>query len=223
MKGDVVSKNEFRTISDIPGHAALTRFRAHGGGMELFRAYVERRAADQQHTQDKQDRLKEQLDSQDGLPMDEFWEALTELLRCNILNELDVVIGDILDFCENQPSGDEQLVALRDALKIGRFHAPIDSRRTETKWQCEMAWIELFRHRQDAGVFMTVDAMATEIANKIGISKTTALNHWEARTSREPWQKQWADYIHVSTKPRKLKISKPPRQKMKPMKPKSWR
>ena len=218
-----MSAEEF-TIDDVAGKNLLISFRRHGGGIDLYRAYIESRESGKHVSQNKRDLILTKFNK--GYPIVEYSELAAELIQLEILDELDVVIGDILSFCENMPDGDNQLKALRDALKIGKFHAPNDTKLTHSKWACLSAWILLYLERQDKRLHMTQDQMATQIALKLGISKTTALNHWSGLIKAEPWQAEWAKQICFYTK-KKRNLSQKSASVMlkqhKINKPRSWR
>lgn len=209
---------------DVEGKNLLVSFRRHGGGVDLYRAYIESRESGSHVSQNKRDLILTKFNK--GCRILEYCELVAELVRLEILGELDVVIGDILSFCENMPDGDNQLTALRDALKIGKFHAPIDTKLTHSKLACLSAWIMLYAKRQAMRLHMTQDHMATQIAHELSISKTTALNHWKGLINAEPWQAEWAKQICFYTK-KKRNLSQKSASVMlkqhKINKPPSWR
>lgn len=213
------------------GSDALARYRAHGGGMELFRAYVERREADEDLNREKRSQLEAAFPKAgEGIPVEEFTRLTAELLRMSILDELDPIIRNLLQFCENQPSVDDQLVELRRALRIGKGTAPNESKAKERSWHIEKEWISAYVNMSETREFRSVDAIANEIANAMNISITTAKNYWNKKTRREPWVERWAnEIIWMAKKPKKpktissrsQKISQP--TKKRGAKPTSWK
>lgn len=182
---------------DPAGSVALTKYRAHGGGVELFRAYAERRAADYQRNKEAEKRINDRLSNfgKTGIPIREFEELCTERLRLQILEELDPIVGDILAFCESETEGDQQLRVLREALRIDRGHSPYDSALAEKRWEIEQRWIGAYLSMQDSLTYRSENDIAKEIANLAGVSQRTAINYWSDKKNREPWQKKWAKQI----------------------------
>ena len=227
IQGGAMAQEENKYSYNPPGHDALTKYRAHGGGTELFRAYVERRAADKDCNQEKHAELLRRLNGPHGIPIKEFEEAGTDLLRLQILDELDPIIRDLLTFCENQPKVDDQLVNLRRALRIGKGHAPIDSSMAEIRWEIQRRWINAFLEMQDTRHFVSENQMAKQISKALGVSVSTAVNHWREKKVVEPWQKRWAAEIAAAAKRfrRWPAPDSPPanKRRKKSVKPKSWR
>ena len=222
-----MAQEENKYSDNTPGHDALTKYRAHGGGIELFRAYVQRRAVDKECNQEKHTELLQRLNSSNGIPFKEFEEAITDLLRLQILDELDPIIRDLLTFCENQPIVDDQLVNLRSALRIGKGRAPIDSSRAEIRWEIELRWINAFLEMQDTKHFVSENQMAKQISKALSVSVSTAVNHWREKKAVEPWQEKWAAEIAAAAK-RFRRCSVPDSlpantRRKKSVKPKSWR
>ena len=199
-----MAQEENKYSDNRPGRDALIKYRAHGGGIELFRAYVERRAADKDCNQEKHAKLLHRLNGSNGVPFKEFEEIGTDLLRLQILDELDPIIRDLLTFCDNQPKVDDQLVNLRSALRIGKGHAPIDSSRAEIRWKIELWWINAFLQMGDTNIYRSENDIAEDIVNVFGVSKSTAFNHWRDKKEREPWQAKWANEITRRAKSRKM-------------------
>lgn len=211
------------SLRDQDGRKALDKYLAHGGGIDLFRAYVERRDADRQTNAKIYAETLKRMESPSGLPSEEFECASLTILRHRILEELDPVIKDILKFCENQPPVDDQLPNLRSALRIGKGHAPIDSIRIKIKWEVQQRWIAAYMTMQDTRVYVSANKLAANIANETGISAATAINHWNEKLASEPWQGKWAqEIINGAKKKKKAPSKKAPSSKRVPVKPKHW-
>ncbi|MFK4442885.1 hypothetical protein ABH944_002994 [Caballeronia udeis] len=188
------------------GEAALRRYRSTKlsevagelpdgpGGMELFRAYVEHRAATS--ARDEQ-RVHEILASFDGLALDLVGERRVELLRLQILNELDDILRALLVFCGNQPKGKDQLSELRLLLQIDKGRAPVDNRETQRRWAIEQQWVDAYLAMQDDGEYLSENQIAQQIAKRMSVSSRTAINHWSAKKKREPHQALWAEGIEA--------------------------
>lgn len=213
------------SLMEQPGRAALDKYLAHKGGIELFRAYIERREHDRKRTQERKSNLLQRMES--GLPTAEWDEISSEFLHYRILEELDAVIGDLLRYCEKPPSGkDDQLVNLRSALRIGKNHSPYDAKLAETRWLCEQGWIDAFLRIAETGKFESQASIAKRLAATFGISKSAAITYWRGKSEREPWQARWAKEITDRAKLAQRRIA-PSGQKSflstTRTKPKSWR
>ncbi|CAG2136051.1 hypothetical protein [Cupriavidus numazuensis] len=187
------------------GSAALTKYRAHGGGIELFRAYIDRRKADQQANLQRKTEVIEALNPTGGtgIPVDAFERLTSELTMLQILEELDPVIKDLLRFCMNPGLGGDQLPNLRSALRIGGDgHAPSDSEQAERKWAVQERWIGAYLTMQETGIYRSQNDIARDIAKALGVSQRTAINHWTDKKLAEPWQASWALSIEMRAKTR---------------------
>ena len=190
-----------KSLNEQPGRIALTKYRVHGGGVELFRAYVQRREADKQVNRQRRELFEGRLPTPNkGVSHKEFDEAATELLWMDILDELDPIIQDLLKFCEKQIPVDDQLPNLRSALRIGKGYAPSDSLLPETRWRIEQRWVDAYLKMSRDGEYFSETKIKADIASCEGVSESTALNHWKALKKREPWQAKWATEISVLAK-----------------------
>lgn len=191
------------------GEAAFLRYKrtdtsgkkADGpGAIELFRAYVEHREATK--TEDRQ-RAEAILTSLDGLSLNVLDKQLSELLRLQILEALDPIIRGLLDFCENQPEGKNQLSELRLLLQIDQGRGPNDNKDTQRRWAIEQLWIDAYLKMQETGQFRSENEIANDIARQMSVSSRTAKNHWDSMRKREkvPLQARWAKQIADRLKP----------------------
>ena len=183
-------------MMDDPGRGALMRYWATHDGIELLRAFAERRKADRLRDEKRVTELMTSLPTPGrGVHSVEFDEVTRELLRLDILSELDAVIADLLKFCADPGDVDDQLPALRQALRIGRGHAPSDTARKDKHVEIERAWIAAYMRMESDGKFRPERVIAEEIAKRTGVVATTAFNCWRALKEREPTQKRWSDRV----------------------------
>lgn len=175
------------------------KYRAHKGGIELFRAYTERRTADKERNEERERQIMERLNTPFiGIPFNEHEELTRELLQMHIMKELDPVIQDLLKICESQlkpTPPNELLVKLRNTLRIGLGHAPSDSARAEKQWEIEGLWIKAYLDMETTRIFRSESAIAEEIAKAVGMSKATVINCWNDLKEREPQQLEFAKNI----------------------------
>lgn len=175
------------------------KYRSHSGGIELFRAYLERRKADK----DKNDEREKELNfarSQVGhighwVSLQEVEGIRNELVWLHVLSELDLIVDGILQFCENMPHEDDQLRNLRKILRIAKGNAPYDSALTEKQWEVEQLWVTAYLEMQKSRKFRSQSRIAAEISQQTNVSKTTAINHWKNLMKRLPLQEEWANNI----------------------------
>ncbi len=178
------------------GCDAFMKYRYHKSGIELFRAYIERRTADSQRNTEKEQQIIERMNNPSGNPPDEYEEMTLELLRLHILKELDPIIKDLLTFCQKPPlDKDDQLPNLRSALRIGRGHTPSDSSRVEKQWEIERLWIKAYRDMETTRIYRSEEQILAEIAKAAGVGKTTALSCWRSLKEREPQQLKFSENI----------------------------
>ena len=172
---------------------ALGRYMGHGGGIELFRAYVGQRRAVRQAKEQRKSEIIKAMEA--GLSPEAFEQAASELLEMRILEELDPVIEDLLKFCKNPGQKDDQLPNIRSALRIGVRRAPSDSEKAERKWAIQQRWIDAYLAMQETGAVRSENSIADEIAKDFGVTRRTAINHWNDKKKAEPWQEKWASEI----------------------------
>lgn len=194
------------------GGDSLTKYRAHGSGIELFRAYVERRRADKATNLERKRQVLATLTPSPGcgVSSEAYEQAASELVVIQILEELDPVIKDLLKFCTTTKkySQDEQLVQLRAALRIGDTKAPDDAARIERKWKVQQAWIDAYLEMQKSLKFRSQNAIAKEIANECGVSQSSAIQHWNAFKKTLPHQASWTERIEKLLRPPKKTAKK---------------
>lgn len=197
-----------------------------GDGIYLFKAFMQWRDATSDERLTRRREILDAFESPEGVPLLGF-EALTnELLAQNILDRLEPIIGDLLDFCESKLETNAQLTALRDALRIGRFHAPSDTKTKESKIKCVSAWISEYGAIERTAVWQSETAIARGIEKRFKgeISYKTALIYWHDFLRDNPWQTQWLEAVLFPAKLRKNakkpRIEKGPRKRLKPP---SWR
>jgi hypothetical protein len=189
------------------GLVSLAKYMGHGGGMELFRAYVEQRRATRQANSDRKAEIIQAMSS--GLSIEASRQADGDLLEIRILEELDPVIEDLLKVCAGKTQGNERLVELHSALRIGDGRAPSDSTQTEYKWAMQQRWIDAYLIMQETGIFRSENSIADEIAADFGVSRSTAINHWREKKKAQPWQGQWASEIALRTGNRIRRADRP--------------
>ena len=196
------------SIFNQPGRVALDQYLGHKSGIDLFRAYVQRREADKIKTKNKISELIKRMEA--GIPISEFDEAISEVLHYRILEELDFVVQDLLRCCENsQTDKDAQLVNLNSALRIGKHHSPHDAELAKKRWECVQGWIDAYLRMQETQQYESQSSIAKQLAASLGISKTTAINYWVDKMTCEPIQKHWRDEIVLQAKLTKtIKIKK---------------
>lgn len=177
-------------IFDEPGRLALQRYQMHHGGMALFQAYIERRSADKQGNETHRAALVKEVES--GTTLERHQAKGRELLMLQILSELDPVITDLMTFCKAPGLGADQLVNVRSALRIGKGHAPSDSKTAVRNWALWAEWIAAYGQMELDKIFISEGAIAKKIATKFGVSRSTAINHWKELKISEPGQAKWA-------------------------------
>ena len=206
--------SEKKDIPDLlnrpAGAISLSKYRAHGGGIELFRAFVERRIADRQANLDRKAQVIATITPKAGVgvPVDVFERARAELTALQILEEMDPIIKDLLKFCESAYPQDDQLPQLRSALRIGNQHAPDDSRKIDKKWAIQQRWIDHYLAMQSARKHVSQNLIARAIAKEFGVSPRTAINHWQEKTRSQTWQLRWARDIELHAKARSAIVKK---------------
>jgi len=92
--------------------------------MYLFQAFALWFDATEANRKARREAILAEMESPAGMPSQDFEAAKTELLALNIHDRLYPVIADVLDFCGADLGANAKLTALRDALRIGKFHAP---------------------------------------------------------------------------------------------------
>lgn len=168
------------SLDEIAGHAALTQYRTHGSGLDLFRAYIGRRNADKQRNEERRLELEARLPGPGlGIPIPEFEDITTDLLRLRILNELDPVIEDILYAIENPVSADGMLADFRKALRIDDGRALNDIETKRRKQLVISLWWRAYEAMPRTG-WRSQRAVADSVATESGVSTRTAINHWNA-------------------------------------------
>src|SRR5580658_9025437 len=100
-----------RKFRQLPGYAGLIRYRMHGGGMDLLRAYQQRTRADRKLNSDRRAELVAREEG--GLPPEKHAKVRAELITQDILDELDSVVHDLLTFCRRPGPQNVQLSGLR--------------------------------------------------------------------------------------------------------------
>lgn len=170
------------------GSVSLTKYLAHGGGIELFRAYVDRRNADQQANLKRKAEIIEALNANTGVPFDVFDRLTSELTMLQILEELDPVINDLRRFCANSGPGNDQLPNLRSALRIGDGRAPSDSETHERKWAVQQRWIDAYLAMQESGDHRSQNDIAKDIAKEFGVSTRKVIGDWAEKKLADPLQ-----------------------------------
>jgi hypothetical protein len=165
----MTNKDDERQPRRPAGAVSLPKYRAHGGGMELFRAYVERRNADQQASLNRKAEIIATMTPEAGcnVPIDAFERAGSELVMIQILEEMDPIIQELLGFCENQPEGKNELSELRFLLKINDGHDPLASSQTERQWEIEQRWIAAYLQMQDSNEYRPENQLSKQIAESL--------------------------------------------------------
>lgn len=164
-------------------------------GIDLFRAYVARRNADQSISRERAARLIAQLESESGLSPEAHDAAYAELIMLHILEELDPIMAELVSFCDLPPGKDDQLAALRSALRLGKGRTPADAKRTWQRWRAIPLWIEAYDAMQKTCTNRSDRDIAREIGRKLGVDWRTALRHWEEFGRRATWQAAWVSHI----------------------------
>lgn len=178
-----------------PGKSALMSYREHGSGAFLLMAYLERRAADRTDDNARRERLILKMGKGLMTP-DQFVAASADILRIDILGELDSIVGDLLTvFRRNYPSKDDRLVDLAAALRIGKGKSHYDAKLIERRTEAECRWVMAYLEMAKSKVYRSQNDISNQIANALGISRRAAINYWNDLTIREPWQREWADKI----------------------------
>lgn len=176
-----------------PGGFDLSRFQTHGGGIALFLAYVARRKADAKSNANRRAVLIQESES--GAGWDRHHVIADELLMLQILAELDPLVSDLVTFCNAPGPVCDQLVNLRSALRIGKGHAPSDSAVAVRVWAICTEWVKAYGQMESDKIFLSENAIAEKIAQKIKVSRSTAINHWRELKTSQPAQAKWASEI----------------------------
>lgn len=179
-----------KPIHELPGAQLLTDYHRHGSGIDLFRAYLERRKADNEKNE------KWRLSHLDNIPSANAESVFGANIFLNILDALDPAIQDIVRFCQDPGPVDDQLPNIRSALRIGKHRAPSDAEKEKRKWHVVSLWIQAYLKMQACqSGYKSETALKKEIASEAKVSESTALNHWKDLKKREPWQAKWAKEI----------------------------
>lgn len=176
------------------GHVDLNRYREHGSGVHLFRAYINRRAADEQKNGTRETAIKSKLAGwkvEDG-----YTEDMAESVMLEILKELDPIIRDLLKFCEDPNSADDTLPKLRGVLRIGKGLSPYDVDLDRKEKHGVYLWYRTYVAMENGEIpFKSMSATAKDIAKELEVSVRTAFNYWERAKRERPlfteWGKSW--------------------------------
>lgn len=190
-----------RDASDL-----LVRFHSSGHGMELFHAFVLWFEATEAKRKSRRDTILKEMENPTGILPQGFEAATEELLEFDILDRIYPVIGDLLDFCccKSEDSDNAKLVALRDALQIGKYHAPSDTRIRDIQRKCIADWIAEYGALERTKTYLTETAIAKSIGKKYKISYKTALAYWQKFLTREVQTSKHINELVDRVKSRKL-------------------
>lgn len=184
-----------KPLHERPGSQLLTDYHRHSSGIDLFRAYLERRKADHEKNE------KWRLSHLDNIPFADADSVFDANIFLCILDALDPAIQDIVKFCEAPGPVDDQLPNIRSALRIGKHHAPSDSEIEKRKWHIVSLWCQAYiKMESHQDIYKSETALKKEIAAKAEVSESTALNHWKELKKNEPWQAKWAKQIATRAK-----------------------
>lgn len=203
---------------------ALTKYKMHGDGIYLLRAFVAWRKATAEELAERRRAIIAEIEDPAGNTAVSFESLTSELLSQNILESLDFVINDLLAFCDDTIETNEQLTLLRDALRIGKFHAPTDSATKDAKQKYIAAWIVQYAELERNSTYISENAIAKRVAEKFHISSKTALSHWRGFLKNQPQQAKWVALLVERAKQRKrsnIKVRSTSLRKV--TKPKSWK
>jgi hypothetical protein len=168
-----------------PGGSDLELYRRFGGGAALFRAYLKRREADQLKAYRRRQENLSTLQTAPALGPD-YIAVLDELIMSHILEELDPLIRDLERFCDDPGPTDEQLRALRQALRIGRGRSPHDVARARQRENAIQWWHSAYRQMQNTMMLLSDRAIAHEIADRLRISPRAAWGYWQQLKKSDP-------------------------------------
>lgn len=202
----------------------LSRFKLSGDGWHLFQAFILWRNATVASATERKAAILAEMESAPGMPIQGFEAASTEFLGLDILENLTPVITDLLDFCGSDMDDNAKLTALRDALRIGLFHAPSDTKTKETKRKCVALWIAEYGALERDAAFVSETAIARRVGKQCHVSYKTALTYWHNFLKEAPWQAKWVkQLIDMALSRKRYKSIKPRTRATKPGKPRSWR
>ncbi len=161
----------------VAGGQSFEDYQQFGGGAALFRAYLDRRAADSLKTECQVKRSEAAL--RDASPLShEYISALEERLLLRILEELDPIIRDLLCLCDEPVAPEKQLRVLRRALRIGRGRSRQDVESMRRRESAIEQWEAAYRTMLSTGTAKSERAIAQEIANRLGITSRAAWGYW---------------------------------------------
>jgi hypothetical protein len=183
------------------GGSALELYRRFGGGADLFRAYLNRRDADRQKANARREEKAAMLQTAPPLGAD-YMAALNELIMSHILEELDPLIRDLLNFCDSPQPVDDQLPDLRQALRIGRGQSPHAIALARQREDALLQWNAAYQHMHNTMTLQSDRAIAHEIAEKLGITPRAAWGYWDQLKKAAPSIAESAQQIRASVKRR---------------------
>ena len=176
---------DWYTNASYRGGKALEGYKSHGSGVFLLRAYLEAREAVQKKNEARREKLLITLLT--ATPLQDKWNAaIQELIMLSILLKLDLIIRDLLTNCEDPGVGDDQLKALRGALRIGRGRSFHDVAQLSRAERSIGYWVTAYRTMHYTGTLKSERAIAKEIAKELGISPRTAFNYWQKEKKARP-------------------------------------
>jgi hypothetical protein len=176
------------------GQAALIRYRTHHAGVDLYRAYSQRRKADQRIWSGRRAQIIAKMEGAAGVPTAEVNALVSELIMIDILSELDPIVRSLLNFCKRTYAQDEQLSNLRSALRIGRS-SPHDVKRLRNQIRAVALWSRAYSDMHKKKTYQSESVIAKQIAEKLHINSRSAIRYWHEFKKREPWQAEWIDQI----------------------------
>jgi hypothetical protein len=157
----------------------------HGGGTDLFLAYLQRRKADRIAAKARQQQLIVEMEQPAGLPIKDANAARAELIMLDILSELDVVIRDLWRFCRHPGEETKQLPKLHAALRSGRGKRALDVARAKKQWAACELWLKAYNTMQKSMQYRSDRSIAKEIATTLKLDWRTVLRYWQQY--KQPW------------------------------------
>jgi len=187
-------KPEWQALQEQAG-MALNQYRAHHGGVALFRAYrLHRKAMALWRRDATEQAIEVSAGQRDQAGRGANWYTVGDLFslqQSQILSDLDDVIVDLDNVISNEWDSVEQLPALTAALRIWRTTSPAVIRGIETKWRTELAMIDHYRGMSESRIFRSERSMLMQVAQQLGISYQTTRRHWIAFLKANPIQTKW--------------------------------
>lgn len=186
----------------MEANAAGSQYKAHQGGVALFRAYRLHREAEAAWRADSNAQREEKASSShDQATRGKHWKSGGDLLaeqREIILSELDTVMADLGKVFDKWSGDAGHLTELVAALRVGAT-SPSAVKSKETQWHVVEKMIQHYRVMQ-GGPHISKTALLEDVAAELDVSRQTAQKAWDTFLDSLPHQKAWVRRIETIAK-----------------------